>query len=114
MSTTMYATWTPTTHTDYDQLKGKDVYSRDGEKLGSIGAVFHPDLEMPEARGKHYFLLDPGVLREWFGGQQEVYLPESAITEFGDDRVVVGFTKDQVKGQGWTTTPAGFDRIRRV
>jgi hypothetical protein len=64
--------------------------------------------------GRYRFLLDPGLLKEWFGGFSDVYLPESAIEGVAKDRVTIGFTKDQVKNQGWTTKPAVVDRYRRV
>src|SRR5262249_29602549 len=41
MATTM-TMWTPTTHADYDLLKGKDVHSAGGEEVGTITRVFHP------------------------------------------------------------------------
>jgi len=112
MATTM-TMWSPTTHADYDLLKGKDVYSVDGEKVGTIKQVFHPAGDFAAARGRHYFLLDPGLLKEWFGGFDKVYLPESAITNVTADRVDLAFTKDQVKTQGWTTEPVGVATYRR-
>ena len=81
-------------------MTGKDVYSADGEKVGKITQVFHPEGTFAATRGRHYFLLDPGLLREWFGGLDEVYLPESAIEQVTQDRVTVSVTKDQIKGQG--------------
>src|SRR5688500_2641828 len=61
-------TWNPTTHNDYDVLKGRDVFSADGEKVGEIAEILHPSMDMPAARGKHFFLLDPGLMKDWFGG----------------------------------------------
>ena len=72
-------TWNPMTHTDYDPLQGQEVFSANGEKVGSIAGIFHPTMDMPAARGRHYFLLDPGLIKDWFGGFDQVYLPESAI-----------------------------------
>jgi len=112
MATTM-TMWSPTTHADYDLVKGKDVYSADGEKVGKIKGVYHPEGDFAATRGRHFFLLDPGLLRDWFGGFDKVYLPESAITDVTADRVDLTFTKDQVKTQGWTTEPAGFATYRR-
>ena len=60
------------THADYDVLKGKDVFSANGEQVGSITEIFHPTTQMPAARGKHYFLLEPGLLKDWFGGVDKV------------------------------------------
>jgi hypothetical protein len=113
MATTM-TMWSPTSHADYDLLTGKDVYSRDGEKVGTIKQVFHPAGDFAATRGRHVFLLDPGLLREWFGGFDKVYLPESAIADVTPDQVDLTFSKDQVKGQGWTTQPADLGGYRRA
>jgi sporulation protein YlmC with PRC-barrel domain len=109
-------TWNPMTHTDYDALKGKDVFSANGEKVGSISQIFHPTMDMPAARGRHYFLLDPGLLKDWFGGFDQVYLPESAIESVSPDRVVLNLTSEQIKQRGtqWTTEPTGLTSYRRV
>ena len=109
-------TWMPMTHTDYDVLKDKEVFSASGESVGSIRTIFHPNRDMPAARGQHYFLLDPGLLKDWFGGFDQVYLPESAIESVSADRVVLNLTSAQIKqrGKGWTTEPTGFASYRRV
>ena len=114
MTTMTMTRWMPTSHADYDVLVGKDVYSADAEKVGTIKAVFHPEGDFATSRGHHFFLLDPGLLKEWFGGFSDVYLPESAIESVTQDRVAISFTKDQVKNQGWTTKPAVIDRYRRA
>ena len=109
-------TWNPMTHTDYDLLKGQAVFSADGQDVGSIAGIFHPDMDMPAARGRHYFLLDPGLIKDWFGGFDQVYLPESAIESASPDRVVLNMTADQVKqrSQEWTREPTGMKSYRRV
>ena len=109
-------TWNPMTHTDYDTLKGLEVFSADGEKVGSIGEILHPNMEMPAARGKHFFLLDPGLMKDWFGGFNQVYLPESTIENVASDRVTLRLTAEQIKrrGQEWTTEPTGLRDYRRV
>ena len=40
-------TWNPMTHTDYDILKGKDVFSANGEKVGSIARSSTPTWTCP-------------------------------------------------------------------
>jgi sporulation protein YlmC with PRC-barrel domain len=112
MATTTMTMFNPTSHADYDMLLNKDVYSSDGEKVGTVKRVYHPAGDFNATRGRHFFLLDPGMLKEWFGGFSEVYLPESAIEGVGGDRVAVSFTKDQIKNQKWTTKPADIDRYR--
>ena len=114
MVTTMTTTtWTPTAHEEYDALKGRDVFSADGEKLGSIDAVFHPAQAMPEARGGHYFLVKPGMLKNWFGGS-EFYVPETAIAAVTGDGLELAYPKDRLDAQGWSTKPAELDRFNRA
>src|SRR5688500_1402835 len=109
-------TWNPMTHADYDTLKGKDVFSTDGEKVGSISEILHPNMDMPAARGRHFFLLDPGLMKDWFGGFDQVYLPESTLDEVRSDRVLLNLTAEQVKQRGteWTTQPNGVANYRRA
>jgi hypothetical protein len=113
---TVTTTWTPTTHADYDALKGREVFSADGEKVGTIGQIFHPNMDMPAARGRHVFLLDPGLMKDWFGGFNQVYLPEAAIDTVTADRISLNLTAQQVKerGQEWTAQPTGLADYRRV
>ncbi len=108
-------TWNPTTHADYEVLRGAEVVSADGEKVGSIASIYHPNMDMPAARGKHYFLLDPGLIKDWFQGFDQVYLPEAAVKSASPERVVLSLTAEQVKQRGkeWTTEPAGFASYRR-
>ena len=95
---------------------GPEVLSADGEKVGSITEVLHPNMDMPAARRRHYFLLDPGLIKDWFGGFDQVYLPESAIEGVGPDRVALSLTAEQVKKQGkqWAAEPTGLTSYRRV
>ena len=108
-------TWNPMTHSDYDVLKGKEVFSADGEKVGSISQILHPNMDMPAARSRHFFLLDPGLMKDWFGGFNQVYLPESAIDEVGSDRISLNLTADQIKQRGkqWTQEPSGLASYRQ-
>jgi uncharacterized protein (TIGR02271 family) len=112
MGTTRAARWAPASFADYDVLTGKDVYSAEGDKVGTVKGVWHPAGDFTAGVGRHYFLLDPGMLRDWFGGYDEVYLPESAIDMVTSERVDLGLTKDQIKGQDWTTRPADLDTYR--
>jgi uncharacterized protein (TIGR02271 family) len=104
--------WTPATFADYDVLTGKDVHSAEGDKVGTIKGVYHPAGDFAAGVGRHYFLLDPGLLRDWFGGYDEVYLPEAAIDLVTTERVDLNLTKDQIKGQNWTIRPADLDTYR--
>ena len=109
-------TWNPMKHTDYDILKGKEVFSANVESVGSIAGTFHPNMDMPAARGRHYFLLDPGLIKDWFQGFDQVYLPESSIESVSADRVVLNLTSEQIKQRGkeWTKEPTGLTSYRRV
>jgi hypothetical protein len=109
-------TWNPTTHADYDALKGKDVFSADGEKVGSISQIMHPNMDMPAARGRHFFLLDPGLMKDWFGGFNQVYLPESTVSEVRPDRITLDLTAEQIKQRGseWGMEPTGLASYRRA
>jgi hypothetical protein len=107
--------WNPMSHADYDRLKGFDVYTSDNEKLGTIKEVFHPNADMPQARGAHYFKVEPGMLKQLFSDQDEVYLPERLIrtVETTEDRVILEVPKAQVKNQQWTR-PRDIETFRRV
>jgi rRNA processing protein Gar1 len=106
--------WNPMEHADYDALKGYDVYSRDNEKVGTIKEVLHPATEMPSARGKHYFKVDPGTVKRIFGDLDEVYVPERLIqaVDPGEDKVILEVTKDRLKDERWSR-PSDFDTFRR-
>ena len=108
------ATWFPTTHEDYDALTGRDVFSFDGEKLGTVDAVFHPQDTMPEARGSHWFLVTPGGLKRWFGGGEAFYVPEAAIADVTADGLTLVHPADRLEAQGWDRAPAGIERYRRA
>ena len=106
-------TWTPTTHEDYDTLKGFDVYSSDNEKLGTIKEVHHPAAAMPAARGGHYFRVEPGMLKKLFSDQDEVFVSETMIREVRpeDDKVILSVPKDRIQDQEWGR-PHDFDTYR--
>jgi hypothetical protein len=112
VSNTTMTPWNPTTHEDYNKLKGMKVFAEDGQEVGEVKEIFHPNMEMPEARGKHYMLVSPGLLDNWFGGLEEAYLPETAIAGFTSDGVVLSVTKDELKSQS-LNEPTDIDSYRR-
>ncbi len=114
VTTTTITTWNPATHEDYDTLKGMTVLSSDGEKLGTIETIFHPKQAMPEARGGHFFLVKPGMLKSWFGKGSEFYVPETAITSVTDDGVRLSYAKDQLEAQGWDQQPANLAQLNQA
>lgn len=105
--------WYPTTHDDYDMLKGYEVRTSDNEKLGKIDAIYHPKEDMPEARGHHVFKVDPGTLKELFTSAEDVYIPERLIrsVDTQDDRVILEVPKDMVKNEDWSK-PKNLDTYR--
>lgn len=111
MSTTM---WNPTRHEDYDTLKGYEVFTSDNEKLGKISEVCHPAMDMPTARGRHYFKVDPGTLKKWFTDADEVFVPERLVSmiEPDADRVILEVPKARIEHTDWSR-PHDFDTYRR-
>ena len=111
--------WQPTSHDDYESLKGFDVYSSDNEKLGTITEVLHPrTVSSITATGtdRHYFLIDPGTLTntKLFSDRDEVFVSEVMIREVWpqEDKVILSLTKDGVKDAAWNP-PADLESFRR-
>jgi ribosomal 30S subunit maturation factor RimM len=100
-------TWTPERHEDYDALKGMTVYSSDDEKLGKIQEIFHPQEDMPTARGRHFFRIEPGLLEGLFSDIDEVYVPERLVqtVDPDEDRVVLEVPKGQLSEQDFSRPP---------
>lgn len=108
--------WTPTSHADYDRLKGQPVRSADAETLGTITAVLHPVAAMCEALGGHYVVITPARLQHqrWFGHGSAFYVPESAIAADTEDGVRLTYPTDQLAAQGWDQQPANLQNFHRV
>ncbi len=106
--------WSPMTHEEYDVLKDLEVYTSDNEKIGTIKEVLHPREEMPAARGRHYFKVEPGMLKQWFSDQEEFFLPERLIDEAlpNEGKVILEVPKDSLKAQDWSRPPE-FESFRR-
>ena len=49
-------------------LHGPADIIANGEKVGTVKRVYHPEGDINATRGRHFFLLDPGMMKEWFGG----------------------------------------------
>ena len=116
MVTITRTTWHPTTHADYDQLKGQPVRSADAETLGTIAAVLHPKQAKSAARGGYCFVVKPGMLRQqsWFGRGSEFYVPESAIADVNEDGVRLTYATDQLAAQGWNRQPDNLAQFNRA
>lgn len=100
MSTHM-AQWMPASDTDYELLKGKDVITHEGDKLGTISEIIHPDHSVAPGEKGHFFKFDPGLLKDWFGGLDQAYLPEATIYSVTDEGVFINLTEEQIKQRQW-------------
>ena len=105
--------FTPASHADYDALVGLDVMSNEGQKVGTVKKMFHPEGEFAQSVGRHYFLLEPGLLKDWFGGLDESYIPETAISGVTTDGLMLSLTEDEIKSGRWER-PTVIDRYREV
>lgn len=107
---TQTRTWNPSTHEDYDRLKGMDVFTSDDEKIGTVDEVLHPanDSTAPE---EHYFHVKPGMVDK-FTGDDDMYVRATEVKFFSDDRVILGTTKDRVESGDWSA-PRDVDSFRR-
>jgi sporulation protein YlmC with PRC-barrel domain len=106
----MSSTWNPTTHSDYDALKGMDVFTSDDEKIGTVDQVLHP-ADDSTARDRHYFLVKPGMLDK-LTGEDEMYVPATQVQMVGEDRLILETTKDRVRSMDWSR-PRDVDTYRR-
>jgi hypothetical protein len=105
--------WAPMGHADYDLLKGMEVHTRDGDKVGTVESIFHPNMDFEQAKGRHYFLLSPGKMKDWFGGLDETYIPETAIMGVNQEGIFLNLTEDDIKNHTWET-PGDITAYRRV
>ncbi len=106
----MSTTWNPSSHNDYDALKGMDVFTSDDEKIGTVDQVLHPANDST-AHDQHYILVKPGMLDKLVG-EDDLYIPATAVQMVGEDRVILETTKDRVDASTWTK-PRNADTFRR-
>lgn len=102
--------FSPQSHEDYDAIKGKDVYTADNDKVGTVDEVLHPadDTLAPDA---HYFLVKPGMLDQ-LTGQDEMYIPASAVQMLSEDRVILETTTASIRDANWSK-PRNANTFRR-
>jgi len=93
--------WTPETELDYDRLKGLQVISCDGERLGRISKVVPHDHTSGGVPGERFFVFHPSTRKEWFGGVDDVYLPESAMIEVPNRGVEIEFSESEIRQRRW-------------
>ena len=108
--------WTPTTHADYDRLKGQPVRSADAETLGTIATILHPEAALCEALSGHYVVVSPRRRehQRWFGRGSAFYVPESVIAADTEDGVRLTYPTDQLEAQGWDQPPAQLEDFHRT
>jgi hypothetical protein len=109
-TSTVRASWNPQTHAGYEQLADKEVVSSDGEKLGRVAAVLHPEGEDATTVGEHCLAVMPGVLRNLLGADV-AYVPERAIMDVDAEKVVLNVASDCIADQGWGSRPAGTECV---
>jgi len=93
--------WVPETEDDYDRLKGLQVVTRDGQSLGRISNIVHPNHSATDGEGGHFFLFQPANRKEWFGGLDDAYLPESALSGVSDQGVLIDMSEDEIRQRRW-------------
>jgi uncharacterized protein (TIGR02271 family) len=74
-------------------LRGAEVYGADGDKVGTVSAVY------------------PGyiVVEKGFFFPTDYYIPMSAITSYDTDRVYLNVSKDAALGRGWDVRPVDLE-----
>jgi uncharacterized protein (TIGR02271 family) len=74
-------------------MSGADVFGADGEKVGTVAAVY------------------PGyiVVEKGFFFPTDYYIPRSAIASYDDGRVYLTIAKDAALNQGWDVQPADLE-----
>lgn len=75
-----------------EDLRGKDVYDRDGDQIGSVEDLY-VDTEEREVR-----FLDVGAGGFLGLGEKHLLIPLEAVTDHDGDRVNVNRHRDQVLG----------------
>src|SRR5829696_10425897 len=81
-----------TTETGQD-LRGVDVYGADGDKVGTVSAVY-----------PSYIVVEKG-----FFFPTDYYIPMSAIASYDADRVYLSVSKDAALGRGWDVRPVDLE-----
>jgi uncharacterized protein (TIGR02271 family) len=74
-------------------ITGADVFGSDGEKVGTVAAVY------------------PGyiVVEKGFFFPTDYYIPMSAIASYDADRVYLSVSKDAALGRGWDVRPVDLE-----
>ena len=82
--------WTAETGQD---LTGAEVYGADGDKVGTVSAVY-----------PGYVIVEKG-----FFFPTDYYIPMSAVASYDTDRVYLSVSKDAALGRGWDVRPVDLE-----
>ena len=82
-------------YTSTDITTGADVYGADGEKVGSVAAVY------------------PGyiVVEKGFFFPTDYYIPMSAVASADNDQVYLNLAKDAALNSGWDAQPTDLETV---
>ena len=101
--------WQPTTHDNYEELIGRDVYTNDGERLGLVDGIIHPeDPELEQANLGHFIVVRPDFLNSPLG-TEVTYIPETNVAAANPDSVELNVAKRQLRDQDWTHLPVDIN-----
>jgi uncharacterized protein (TIGR02271 family) len=81
-----------TTETGQD-LRGAEVFGADGDKVGSVSAVY-----------PGYIVVEKGLFFP-----TDYYIPMSAVASYDTDRVYLNVSKDAALGRGWDVRPVDLE-----
>jgi uncharacterized protein (TIGR02271 family) len=82
--------WTTGTGQD---LRGAEVYGADGDKVGTVSAVY-----------PGYIVVEKGLFFP-----TDYYIPMSAVASSDHDRVYLNISKDAALGRGWDVRPVDLE-----
>lgn len=103
--------WPPETKAEYERINGFDVYSKDGEKLGFVDHMMHPDYpDFEQARGNYVFVVKAGFVPKQLGVGvlgSELYIPESDIQSSGEDHLILNMDASEFEKKHYEHMPSG-------
>src|SRR5215213_8616129 len=82
--------WTTESRQD---LVGAEVFGADGDKVGSVSAVY-----------PGYIIVEKGLFFP-----TDYYIPMSAIASYDADRIYLNVSKDAALGRGWDVRPVDLE-----
>src|SRR5215213_8786472 len=84
-----------TGYTSTDIITGAEVFGADGDKVGTVSAVY------------------PGyiVVEKGFFFPTDYYIPLSAVANYDADRVYLNLAKDAALNSGWDAQPTDLETV---